>query len=94
MKITWSTRADAQLDGIYEYIAPDSPHYATMMLQRIADKVRLLLQHPLAGEVVHEARAKGYRQVLVYPYRIIYRASEDEIEVIAVVHGSRQTFFE
>jgi len=30
-----------------------------------------------------------YRELIVRPYRIIYRVFDDRVEIIAVVHGAR-----
>jgi len=39
---------------------------------------------------VPEANNVNIREVIEGPYRIIYHILEDEIDVIAVVHGARQ----
>jgi plasmid stabilization system protein ParE len=45
---------------------------------------------PQSGRVVPKAGDVNIREVFEGPYRIIYHVLEDEIDVIAVVHGARQ----
>jgi plasmid stabilization system protein ParE len=39
--------------------------------------------------LVAEAESPEVRQVFEWPYRIIYRARHEVVEVLAVVHGRR-----
>jgi toxin ParE1/3/4 len=40
--------------------------------------------------MVQEYERDDVREVLEYPYRIIYRIKPDQIDVLAVVHGARE----
>ncbi len=43
----------------------------------------------MAGKVPEYDR-DDVREVLEYPYRIIYRTSDDRVDILAVIHGARQ----
>jgi plasmid stabilization system protein ParE len=57
----------------------------TRRSQQIAD-------FPLSGRKVPEYEMDQIREVIEGPYRIIYYIKPDQIDVLAVIHGS-QTFF-
>ena len=88
MKITWSEAAIADLDAIYDFIAGDSPHYATRFVQRLIEAVDPLADLPQVGRVVPEGDGR-HREVIELPYRILYRIEANEVLVVRVVHGSR-----
>jgi plasmid stabilization system protein ParE len=77
------------LRAIHEYIAQDSPRYAQAMVDRITRRTESLVQFPLMGAVVAEYHDPSIREVLEQPYRIIYRASDKAIDILAVFHGAR-----
>ncbi len=43
----------------------------------------------MSGRVVPEFNMKQIREVFEGPYRIIYYIKPDQIDVIAVIHGSQ-----
>ena len=90
MTVHWTDTAIGHLLAIYEYIEQDSASYAQRMVDRITRRSELLAQFPLLGSTVPEYQDPDIRQVLEKPYRIIYRVTEDRIDVLAVVHGARQ----
>ena len=48
----------------------------------------------MAGEVFPEFNGPQTRQVIASPYRILYRISAEEIEILGVIHASQQSPFE
>ena len=88
MKLSWSDTAVANTDAIYDYIAANSPMYARIVIQRIRDRMCAVLDNPYSGEVVPEYAIPQIRQVISGTYRIIYRVTADEIEVLGVLHGA------
>ena len=75
MKVVWSEPALANLEAIHEYIALDAPGRADRFLQRLVEAVEPLRQHPHMGRVVPEGDGRQ-REVIVAPYRIIYRVED------------------
>jgi len=45
---------------------------------------------PLSGRIVPEFETKQIREVIEGSYRIIYYLKPDQIDIIAVLHGSQQ----
>ncbi len=88
-RIIWSKRAAQDLDSITDYIAADSPAYAGAVLKNIVNQTRILARFPQTGRKVPEFDDENTRELLVYSYRIIYRLQEDEVLIVAVIHGKR-----
>lgn len=90
MQVNWAEPALDDLDGIYEFIARDSPAYANIFVQQIIDSVTRLNDFPVSGRVVPEARHDNIREVIFQGYRVVYWFfDEARIDIIAVIHGSR-----
>jgi len=89
MKIVWSDPAVSDLDSIWDFIARDSPHYATQTVQRLIDAVEPLATFPAMGRHVPEAESDDMRELIVGGYRVIYRVMGQQVEIATVVHGSR-----
>ena len=88
-RIVWSKRAAQDLDSIADYIAADSPAYAGVVLKNIVNQTRILARFPQAGRKVPEFDDENIRELVVYSYRIIYRLQQDEVLIVAVIHGKR-----
>ena len=90
MKVNWTEAARAQLRDIRGFVAGSSPQYATKKVDRLTRRSQQIAKFPRSGRIVPEANDVNIREVLEGPYRIIYHILEDEIDIIAVVHGARQ----
>ena len=88
MKVHWTETAEAHLDAIYAYIAQDSKTYALRTVDRMTRRSQQIGTFPLSGRKVPEYEMDQIREVFSGPYRIIYHIKPDEIDVIAVIHGS------
>ena len=80
--------AESDLDAIWFYIAQDSPGQATRFLRTIDEKCRTLADAPMIGRSRPEL-APGLRSLPVGNYAIFYRPIEDGIEIVRVLHQSR-----
>ena len=88
--VNWTEPALEDLDGVYEFIARDSLFYADSFVQQIIDSITRLQQFPESGRVVPEAKREDIREVIFQGYRSIYwLVNEKQIDVLAVVHSSR-----
>jgi toxin ParE1/3/4 len=47
-------------------------------------------EFPLSGGQVPEFNHSDVREVVENPYRIIYRVKDDQVDVLAVIHGARK----
>ncbi|MBI3562434.1 MAG: type II toxin-antitoxin system RelE/ParE family toxin [Gammaproteobacteria bacterium] len=89
MKVIWSRRALLDVEHIRDYIAHDSPAYARPFVERLLHATRHLPQFPHSGRAMPEAKDLRIREVIYQGYRLIYRLRADTIEIVMVVHGSR-----
>lgn len=88
--IIWSPQSLQDLEAIRGYIAQDSPRYAALVVQRIVAVVERLEAFPESGRVVPELNNPEIREVVVRPYRVVYRCRLDAVEIAAVFRSSRQ----
>jgi len=88
-RVTWSPTALDDVEAIAEYINRDSPAYTRAVVNKILDTTRMLEAFPNAGRIVPELDDEKIREHFVYSYRIIYRIQNNEVLIIAVVHGRR-----
>lgn len=90
MRIEWTTYALADLQQIHEHIAEDSPRAATATLAAIRRAIKGQLSHsPRSGRM---GRVAGTRELVIprLPFIVPYRALEDRIQVLRVLHGAQQ----
>ena len=60
------------------------------MAARLAAAARRLRDHPLTGRVVPELARPTIRELIEGAYRVVYRVTPDEVQVLTVVHGARR----
>ena len=90
--VIWSETSEKDLVSIVEYIAADSPSNAFEIFKEIKQKASSLYAFPDRGPIVPELRDQGiilYRELIVPPWRIIYRISEKAVYILSVL-DSRQ----
>jgi toxin ParE1/3/4 len=90
MKVIIRESAEADLDRIAEWIAQDSRSAAVRMVKAIRDRIGFLE----TDELAHMGRpglVEGTRELLEYPYIIVYQMRDDgrEVVVLSIVHGAR-----
>ena len=90
MKVIWTETAINQLQAIREYIDQTSPEYARRMVDRLTRRTKQIGAFPLSGRIVPEFENDQIREVLEGSYRIIYYVKPDQIDILTVVHTSRQ----
>ncbi len=89
MKVTWAPMAEEQVADIFTYIAVERPAAALKWFERVVSKTESLSQLPDQGRMVPEAGRESLREVLVEPYRVVYRRDSTEIVVLTVQHERR-----
>ena len=90
MKVTFDPDARAELDQIFAWIANDNPRAAQQMVARVETKV-MHLATPGLAHMGRPGLVEGTRELLEWPYIIVYRVYEerDEIVIVTIVHGAR-----
>ncbi|MDB5007949.1 MAG: plasmid stabilization system [Mucilaginibacter sp.] len=90
VEIIWTPFALEDLQSIYDYIALDSPTYAIKFIDKLVDRVDILIENPESGKIVPEFEDELIRELIEGSYRIIYRIrATDEIGIVRVHHSAR-----
>lgn len=90
--VEWSKTAESDLIAIIQYIRTNSPQAARNAFINIRDKAADLVICPERGRIVPELLTHGighYRELIVPPWRIIYRFSGAIVHVLAVIDSRR-----
>jgi plasmid stabilization system protein ParE len=91
-EVRWPETSEKDLISIIEYIAQDSPSIAHEKFKEIKGKASCLQSFPDRGRIVPELQEQGiiqYRELVIAPWRIIYRISKNSVYVLSVL-DSRQ----
>ncbi len=88
-KLIWSPQALRDLEAIRDYIAADSPRYAALVVERIVVGAERVRSFPESGRVVPERNSPEIREVIVKPYRVVYRFRTGVVEIATVFRASR-----
>lgn len=85
--------AERDLEALHRHLAEfDSPASADRLLDRLMTVVHSLEQSPERGSHPKQLLAlgiKAYRQVLLKPWRLIYRVDRGVVYVVLIVDGRR-----
>lgn len=90
-KIIWSPPARDDLREIVAYIAADNPTIAESFGYQLMAKVDLLAKFPQLGRVVPEENNENIRELILRPYRIVYRVlpAQQMVAIARIWHGAR-----
>ena len=89
MRIVWTPRAQRNLRDAARYLAQFNPPAALSTVRTIRAAPRHLLEYPASGR---PGRLDGTRELVIAgtSYILPYRVHGDSIQVLAVMHTSRQ----
>ncbi len=88
-RVVWPYAAATDVESIATYISGDSPAYARSVVKEIVRATLILRNFPNSGRMVPEFQNPRVREVLAYSYRILYKIEEEQVLILAVVHGKR-----
>ena len=91
-EIIWTNVAENDLKDIIEYIYLDNHQNALTVLKNIKQSASNLYSLPEKGRIVPELQAQGilqYRELIIPPWRLIYRIDERKIYVLSVIDSRR-----
>ncbi|MBN9522637.1 type II toxin-antitoxin system RelE/ParE family toxin [bacterium] len=82
--VTYSTDAEAELDNALAH-SPDPDRFRDVLGAALNDIASGLMKHPPVGRT-------GCRECILpgLPFNVVYRETDDAIEVVAVSHHSRR----
>jgi toxin ParE1/3/4 len=90
MKVFVREAAEEDIVRLFAWIAKDNPVAAADAVSRIREQINRLETDSLT-EMGHPGLLAGTRELIEYPYIIVYRISEEvrEVHVLSIVHGAR-----
>jgi len=74
----WTTEAAHQFEAAANYIGRDNPDAAQRLAQAIIDRIGQLATLPATGRL---GEVKGTRELVVSPYVVVYRHTDDIVEI-------------
>jgi toxin ParE1/3/4 len=91
-QVVWAKVSENDLKEIIDYISVENPSNALKILEKIKDAASGLYTFPERGRVLPELQDQGisqYRELIIPPWRLIYRIAEHEIYVLSVIDSRR-----
>lgn len=91
-KLQWTRRALFDLENTLQYIAENNPDSAKKISKKIYDSVIKLSEFPYLGKPCDIA---NYREIIIpyFPYSVIYRIYDENIEILRVLHDAQENVF-
>ncbi len=91
MTVLWTEPAEDELAAIFEYVAQTSGSrdQAQQLIENLLTRARHIGTFPHSGRIVPEYQEEIIREIVVAPYRIIYRVRQSHVEVLSVVHSAK-----
>ncbi|SFS56824.1 type II toxin-antitoxin system RelE/ParE family toxin [Paenibacillus sp. 453mf] len=89
-ELVWSPRSLKDLEIIYEYIKQDSIEQAREFVNELIYETSTIIDFPYKGRLVPELNRDEVREKIYKSYRIIYRITETNIELVTFLHQSRR----
>ncbi len=89
--VSWTPQAVDDLEAICLFICRDDPRVAQVFAARVFEATQRLSEFPLSGRTVPEIGREEIREVFVYSYRVLYRWTGSEVELLTIHHGARRS---
>jgi toxin ParE1/3/4 len=91
-RIEWAETAWRDLAGVIDYLSDRNPDAAAKLLEKLKRRAGSLRRSPGRGRVAREFerfQLREYRELVVPPYRLIYRVIGRRVLVLAVLDSRR-----
>ena len=91
-EVIWAKTAENDLLKIIEYIAQNNPVNSIKVLRKIKKQTEELYHSPKRCRIVPELYDQGitqYREMIITPWRIMYRISDETVYVLSVLDSRR-----
>ena len=89
MRFVLTPLARRDLEEIWDYLALDNQPAAERVLDRIEATIKELAKTPGMGHLREDLADRRHRFFLVYSYLIVYRPETRPLQIIRVLHASR-----
>ena len=87
--VKWTEAALTDVQEVVEYLAMDSRRYAAAFLEQVKHAAQSRCEFPESGSIVPEFDDSSIREVFVSRYRLIFQVADEEIRMLALIHGAR-----
>jgi plasmid stabilization system protein ParE len=84
--IRWTAEASDQLEAAVRRILQDNPSAARNVAQAVIDRIEQLATFPGLGR---PGEVKGTRELVTPPYVVVYRSTEEIVEILHIWHGAQ-----
>ena len=88
--LIWTEPALHDLDALAGFIALDNPAAAARLVRKVVESVERLERFPNSGRRPRELPGTLYREIVVPPCRIFYRASGNTIFIVHAMRVEQQ----
>ncbi len=89
-KVVWTGPGWEDLESAAKYIARDSEFYAAALVQDANEAALSLAEFGERGQVVPECGDESIRELLVRPYRLVDKLTEEHAFIVAFIHGAQR----
>ena len=90
-RVFFTRAAREDLIDIWTHIAADDPAAADRVLDRLDEAAAHMADNPLMGPARDDIRP-GLRYLVSGSYLLLYRITEDGVEIVRAVHGRRDLY--
>ena len=87
--VIWRDSALDDIERIRLTIAQDSTGRAAEFVNRIFEASERLALFPRSGRIIPNLERPDVREIIVRPYRVIYRVDPDAVRIYGVRHGAQ-----
>jgi len=88
-RLVWTERAIADLEAIESYIAAENQAAARRWIDKLLAAAKRMTKVPLSGRRVPEIGRDDVRETRLRTYRIVYRVTATQLDVLTVFEGHR-----
>ncbi|HEY5915153.1 MAG TPA: type II toxin-antitoxin system RelE/ParE family toxin [Verrucomicrobiae bacterium] len=90
-KLIWSPAARDDLRDLVRFIARDNADRAASFGLQLIRRTEMVQEFPEMGRALPERRDARLREIIVRPYRVIYRLTPERqlVEIVRIWHAAR-----
>lgn len=89
VRVKWTRPAVDDLHEIVRFISKDNPRAARALARKLKEATRSLRAHPHLGRAVPETDHESIRELIRGSYRVIYRCSGEQVQILTAMEGRR-----
>ena len=85
-QVRWTTEASNQFVAAIQHFQDDNPTAARNVARSVLDRIDQLATFPGLGRL---GEVKGTREVVAAPYVVVYRYTDETVEILHIWHGAQ-----